>query len=404
MSKIEAVYYNGISSKSHPVQLDLNEKEIKINGLELMDEKNFETQWQIDQLEDIDFSSSDTVHLKYGEFPFQTLIINDLNDVLFFRKIYPELGRKNIYRSVLSGNIYKMIAICFTALILIGALYLFMVAPFIAEKAAGLIPQKAEIKLGEKMTEHLFATMDFDEEKSETLTAFFESTGFKSSYPIKLYVEESSMVNAFAVPGGQIVVFQGIIDQMDTWEELAGLLGHELAHVEEQHSLKGMCRNLSTYFVFSAMTGDVSGVSAVLLEKCLMLKDLSNSRSAEREADQIGFEYLLDQNINPKGMVDLFKGMHGADLDIEEVINSSIDSLGQDLNSISDSTSMDKGVLSNSNKEKLKRGTNKLAKMLSTHPATDERIDYLNQALQKYEDKEFPKNLVAQELFEQLKD
>ena len=397
MSKIKAVYYNGVSSKGNPVELELSERAIKIHGMPKEDEDDFESYWYIDKLEDIDFSSSDTVHLKYGAFPYQTLIIDDMEDALFFRKVYPELGSNNIYRKVLSGNLYKMIGISLTTLILVGASYIFVVAPFVAEKAAGLIPQKAEIKLGEKMTEHLFAAMNFDEEKSETLSTFYETIGLESSYPVKLYVEESSTVNAFAVPGGQIVVFQGIIDQMDTWEELAGLLGHELAHVEQQHSLKGMCRNLSTYFVFSVITGDVSGVSAVLLEKCLMLKDLANSRSAEKEADEVGFQYLLDLDINPKGMVDLFEGMQSAEIQLEDIIEQ-----------VSDTTSVEQ--VSETKEETgssgtfIKKGTRNLAKMLSTHPATDERISYLSEALEQYRDRSFPENLVAQELFEKLKE
>ncbi|MEM9823946.1 MAG: M48 family metallopeptidase, partial [Bacteroidota bacterium] len=239
-------------------------------------------------------------------------------------------------------------------------------APFIAEQAVGLVSVQAEVELGDKMTETLFANLEVNEEKSETLTAFFEASGFESEYPIRLYYVEEPVVNAFAVPGGKIVVFEGIVDLMDSWEELAGLLGHELAHVEERHSLEAMSRSLSTYLVFSIMTGDVNGVGAVLLENTMMLQDLSNSRKAEVEADQKGFEYLLGQEVSPRGMIDLFVHLQEAEPDLGE------------------------------------QG-NQLMEIMSTHPLTTDRIANLEKAYEDAGQPSFEEKTEAQALFEQLR-
>ncbi|MFT4664886.1 MAG: Zn-dependent protease with chaperone function [Polaribacter sp.] len=407
MARIQGIYYDGQSSKPNHVEVELTPNEIFFYGIADNDMGHLDATWYIEDLEDIDFTSSDTVHLKYGEFPFESLLIEDKEDAIYFRDYYPEIGEKNIYRGILSSNVFKMLGTSVFLLIGVTALYLMVVAPYIAGKAAELIPQNAEIKLGEKMTEHIFATMDFEEKKSETLNEFFKAVGFQSSYPINLHVEKSKVVNAFAVPGGKIVVYQGIIDNMETWEELAALLSHELAHVEQKHSLKAMCQNLSTYFVFSVMTGDVSGISAVLLEKSMMLKDLANSRSAEQEADEVGLQYLIDLNVDPQGIVDLFRGMQSAEITLQDLFDPSEE---EKEDSTSEDIVKENGEFVSTDIEEADReegeeewNTGGLSRMLSTHPLTKDRISYLVEAVKKYENQEFPNNVLAKELFEELK-
>ena len=78
-------------------------------------------------------------------------------------------------------------------------------------------------------------------------------------WPIKFSVINSETVNAFALPDGNVVVFTGIIDLMDDYDELAGLIGHEVAHVNNRHSMRMMCRNLAGYIFLSAVLSDVNG-------------------------------------------------------------------------------------------------------------------------------------------------
>jgi beta-barrel assembly-enhancing protease len=114
-------------------------------------------------------------------------------------------------------------------------------------------------------------------------------------------------MNAFALPDGSIVVYTGIIDSMKDYEELAGLIGHEVAHVNHRHSMKMLCRNLSGYLFISAILGDANGVMAVLGENVNTLQSLSFSREFEREADTEGFKIVTSNEVNPKGMSTLFK-------------------------------------------------------------------------------------------------
>lgn len=348
---INGVYFDGQSAKPQPVVIELFANLIRF-GNETVFPALEEQEVMIEALEDIDFSSAHKIQLKFGDFPPQTLVIEAPTSVDTFKHYYPQFSEASIYNQILKGNIAKVLGFSVTLLAGIVFLYMNVIAPVIATAAVNLVPKAAEIKLGEKMSEPLFAALDIDSAKSAQLNDFFEKTGFQSDYPIELYVCEDDVVNAFAIPGGKIVIYQGILDAFQSWEELAAVLGHELAHVEKQHSLKQMSRNLSTYLVFSIMTSDASGVTAVFLENAFTLQDMSNSRGMETEADEIGFQYLKDLSVNPQGMVDLFKALQSEQLDLGEHVE-------------------------------------KLTKMMSTHPLTEDRIQHAEALIAALPEKEY---------------
>lgn len=348
---INGIYFDGQSAKPQPVVIELFANLIRF-GNETVFPALEEQEVMIEALEDIDFSSAHKIQLKFGDFPPQTLVIEAPTSVDTFKHYYPQFSEASIYNQILKGNIAKVLGFSVTLLVGIVFLYMNVIAPVIATAAVNLVPKAAEIKLGEKMSEPLFAALDIDSAKSAQLNDFFEKTGFQSDYPIELYVCEDDVVNAFAIPGGKIVIYQGILDAFQSWEELAAVLGHELAHVEKQHSLKQMSRNLSTYLVFSIMTSDASGVTAVFLENAFTLQDMSNSRGMESEADEMGFQYLKDLSVNPQGMVDLFKALQSEQLDLGENIE-------------------------------------KLTKMMSTHPLTEERIQHAEELIAALPEKKY---------------
>lgn len=363
-SNIQGIFFDGQSSKPHLVSVDLRSDSIYFE----IDENEFiAKEVALDEIENIDFSSSGILQLKFGEFPYQTLMIEAADDIAQFKAAYPTALSSSIYTQVLQGNAFKTVAYSSMLLVAVLFVYIFFVAPFIAEKAVVLVPMSAEIILGEKMTEPLFATLDIDTAKSRVLTDFFNEAGFESEYPLELYVVDESIVNAFAIPGGKIVIYQGILDVFDTWEQLAAVLSHELAHVEMRHSLKQMSRSLSTYLVFSILTSDASGVSAVMIENAFMIKDLSNSRGMETEADIEGFKYLQDLSINPTGMVGLFEVLQEEEAIVGEKMQKAI-------------------------------------KILSTHPLTDDRINYLQTRIDELPDKEYADRPILKNYFNQLKE
>lgn len=174
------------------------------------------------------------------------------------------------------------------------------------------IPVKAEVKWGNQLFEYFSS----DLEKDTTATRLMETItrDFKMSdrYPIQIIVVKDTIVNAFALPGGHIVIYSGIIEAMKEPEELYALLGHEASHVNERHSLQGMMQNLTSSFLLSLVSSNFNGLGTDLLAQADFLRGLSYSRKLEASADWKGQELLIKNKINPAGMTQLMEALQKA--------------------------------------------------------------------------------------------
>lgn len=128
----------------------------------------------------------------------------------------------------------------------------------------------------------------------------------RQPYKMKLHVVESEQLNAFAAPGGQIVVFTGLLKKTESPDELAGVLAHELQHVYKRHGLRNMVHSIKWQVIAALVIGDVGSVQQVILAKAPEFLSLSYGRSLEEEADLEGIELLCRAHLEPKGMVDFF--------------------------------------------------------------------------------------------------
>ena len=128
-----------------------------------------------------------------------------------------------------------------------------------------------------------------------------------SKYTYEFHVAEDTAVNAFALPGGVIVVNTGLIDLTTRPEELAGVLAHEVQHVELRHSVRGMVKSLGLRGLFAFATGDIGGT--LVGEAVVGITDLKFSRDDESEADRLGLDSLIDADIDPSGMPTFFERM-----------------------------------------------------------------------------------------------
>jgi len=120
-------------------------------------------------------------------------------------------------------------------------------------------------------------------------------------------VLNSSVPNAFALPGGYIVINRGLLVGLSSEAEMAAVLGHETGHVTAKHSLAGYQRAMTANVLVTGVvlaTGgragvqELSGITASLLENGF-------SRDQEREADWLGIDYMVKAGYNPNGAVHL---------------------------------------------------------------------------------------------------
>jgi predicted Zn-dependent protease len=178
-----------------------------------------------------------------------------------------------------------------------------------------MVPYSWESAAGEKLFGVLrgSSTMKDSQEVRAALDALIKPLTDevrKSGFEPKVFIEENSELNAFALPGGYVVLHTAVIEQAESADEVLGILAHEFAHVAERHVLRGMISTLGLYFGVSLLVGDYAGSLAALGDALPSLINLGFSRSYERAADDLGFEYLRAAQINPRGLILFFKRLH----------------------------------------------------------------------------------------------
>jgi beta-barrel assembly-enhancing protease len=263
-------------------------------------------QWEVQQIHPADLDGLGKVVLKYGPKPHQYLEVNDTEFVDALRLNYKGAAfLKSGYKKVMVGG-FALSIIILAGLLGIVSLIYFYVLPAAAEKVGNRLPISWEIKMGESAFKEMKKEFQIDGKGSAALQNFFKELRYKSDYPVEVTLVKDSTVNAFALPGGHIVVFTGIMDKMQSYDELVALLSHEFTHVQKKHATRSICRKLSGYLFLSLLTGDDQGVAALLLENSNQLLDLSYSRSLEEEADKNGLMLMKERNIDPNGMIHLF--------------------------------------------------------------------------------------------------
>ncbi|MGB7405362.1 MAG: M48 family metallopeptidase, partial [Pacificimonas sp.] len=119
---------------------------------------------------------------------------------------------------------------------------------------------------------------------------------------IDLAVADIGMQNAITLPGGRIVIFRGLIAESSGPDELAGILGHEIAHYRERHVMEAMIRQMTLGLVMASVGGTTgAGINDVAA--------LNFSRDAEREADAEAIAMLTAANISPAPTAEFFRRM-----------------------------------------------------------------------------------------------
>jgi len=227
---------------------------------------------------------------------------------------------------------------------------------------ADMIPYEWEQKIGSFAFEnYLLGKQNIDNSKVESAikTIVDRIDQFDDSeIAYEVAVIDADMVNAFAFPGGFVVVTSGLINNADNPEQVAGVLSHELTHVIERHGLRKLVRQAGLGILIGIVLGDASALSQ-LIELSSHLDSLSFDREQERHADDGAIKIMLAAGISPQHFVTFFKTLKQQD------------SVAGDVPEI-----------------------------FSTHPLTDERIERVSAA--KKPDKKFTFDLdwngVKQEL------
>ncbi|MFZ4876201.1 M48 family metallopeptidase [Janthinobacterium sp. Mn2066] len=171
---------------------------------------------------------------------------------------------------------------------------------------AGHIPLSAEKQLGDLALAQVRSQGGLLEQgpAQQTVQEIGQRLTTGSRYRYRWLVKQDESVNAFAMPGGIIVVHTGLLRQAADPGELAGVLAHEVQHVEQRHSLRQMISSLGWGALVGVTIGDISAVAAMVVHQA---GTLYFSRDMEEEADRLGLHALQRANIRPDGMLTFFQ-------------------------------------------------------------------------------------------------
>ena len=114
---------------------------------------------------------------------------------------------------------------------------------------------------------------------------------------IKVHILEKAEINAFALPNGHLIIYSGLIANSDNPEELAGVIAHEIAHIQQRHVMKKLVKEIGLSVLISTTTG---GGSEVIKEGAKMLSSSAFDRGLEKEADIKAVDYMIKSKINPQ--------------------------------------------------------------------------------------------------------
>ena len=257
-------------------------------------------------------------------------------------------AQRNVARRKRHATTAILVAV---GLVILGGLAgLFLARGWLVSVAANSVPTSWEVSAGDKLFQQitlgkkLVKDPVIDAQLSQITAPLVAGIG-DERYPLKFHIVEDASLNAFAIPGGNVVLHSGLLLAADSPEEVAGVLAHEIAHVTRRHSIRNIISSAGLYIVVSTLFGDASGLIGVLASNSAFLLDRKFSRDFEREADDVGLEYLRAARIDPRGMIEFFRKLQAEEKKLRDKLPVT--------------------------------GADAAFEALSTHPATNERVERL---------------------------
>lgn len=190
--------------------------------------------------------------------------------------------------------------------------------PVTGQSQLMLMGQGEEVQIDRTNAPHQFSA-DYGVTQDAALNAYVAGVGMalargthRTQMPYNFNVVNATYVNAYAFPGGSIAITRGILAELDSEAELAGLIGHELGHVNARHTAARMSKSklLGTLVggaslivgAASQTLGNLAGTVGGLGASLLLAR---YSREDERQADELGMQYMVAAGYTPQGMVGL---------------------------------------------------------------------------------------------------
>lgn len=319
---IEAVFFDGQTAQRHRVLVSVSH-----DGLGLIiDQQTGGTPWlwPLDGLRVLaDQAAVTTLTLTLqsnsdDESPRDParLVLANPDLIVWVRSTAPQLTKRDVRR----GTVTKILTRLGLAVASI-AVIMFVILPRMSDFLANRMPLETEIKFGRAVVSQMerllgigksgdLKCLDTAGEAALNRIASRLMDGQDLNYAISFSVLDHEMVNAFAAPGGQIVILRGLLDTSDTPEEVAAVLAHEIGHVEARDPTRLMLRAAGSAGIVSVVLGDVTGGTVIGVIGDQMLQ-ATYTRQAEAAADGFALAMLQAANVDANALADFFDKLSG---------------------------------------------------------------------------------------------
>lgn len=376
MIEIEGFFSDGKSSRLTPATLTYSEGDSIILSLE-------DRQIPVES-EQVIISSrlgNSARYLTLGDHGRLETRSNEAVDALE-KKIKGSSGSRLLHR--LESNL-GLILVAVVATAVITWAFLQYGLPIAADKLVDSLPEKTtdiiEDKLITRMEKRWFEPSQLPMERQEEIQALFSEVLAKTitepnqqthKYRFRIYDAEDSVgANALAFPSGLIVMTDQLIELADSDAQIAGVLAHEIGHLQGKHSLRQMMRGSILTLVIAFITGDVSGASSALLSAPAFLLELRFSREFETEADGYAVKYFGCDEQGLRDMGDFFLKLGQYQV-------------GEPSDTASDKHSSGDAAQQKEEKSSTVDFEMEMPDFLSTHPGSLKRKEYFEQHIRAH--------------------
>lgn len=337
---VGALFFDGFTAQRQPVLVTVT-RDGRGLSIDKATRGGTPMVWPLDRLRALaDQSDKDRLTLTlFSETEDETprdparLVLKDAGLISYLRASAPSLDKRDNRRGT-AGRIMSRLALAAGAI----ALILFVILPRMADFMAERMTLETEVRFGKSVMGQMERLLNNggkgdlscrNPKGVAALDAMLDrlTAGQGLKYDLELTVFNHSMVNAFAAPGGQMVIIRGLLDEAKTAEEVAGVLAHEIGHVEARDPTRLTLRAAGSAGILSVILGDVSGGTLIGLVGDHLLRS-AYTRDAEAAADAFGLKLLNDAGVSSEGLADFFQRI-GKDDDLPEYLSSHPSSTGR---------------------------------------------------------------------------
>ncbi|MGA1275001.1 MAG: M48 family metallopeptidase [Gemmobacter sp.] len=311
--RVPSAYHDGLTARRHVVGVEVGQ-----DGLVLHHADGRAEQWPFARLRRIAaHADGRTFTLALlsetgDELPRDParLVVSDAGLAAEIRRAAPLLARRELPRGAL-----RRVAIGTAGALGAVALILFVIVPMLAATIAERMPRETEIAFGESVVAQIKGFLAPDDapracEGAAGRAALGQMTARLTAartlgYDLRIEVFDHQMVNAFAAPGGHIILMRGLIEAAETPEEVAGVLAHEIGHVEARDPTRLALRAAGSAGILSLLIGDMLGGAVIALAAEHMLST-AYTREAEVAADGYALALLAEAGVGAGGYAAFF--------------------------------------------------------------------------------------------------